>query len=396
LTFVRSMLNLTSSLTESHNQTCVETNMPSDIILFGSTSYSLIFLIGVVGNFCVILVLAKEKEMRNFTNYLLANLSIADLLVLFVCVPIGIHDLYAKERWYLGKTMCYLIGFFENCMGLASILSILFITIDRYLVICRPIRVRSLINSKRTCRIIIFIWSTSILLNLPFIFLSQYKEKTYFDCSTGYTCILKTDYLLSYYYILTIYFLFYFVVAIVLLVMYYKIFGILDRSNKFLLSFNGNPSFRYNKRNNQLRSSNRLFDDPNKIEKIVPKTSVSISPERKKSSKTSIDSELACSGCNLKFIKQRKKVIAMLVYIVVLFYVCWLPLKIWNFALVFISHKQFFSEHVSLRLFWYINITVRIFFYLNSAINPIVYNWFSKRFRQTFKSLLPQQKLTCD
>jgi len=366
--------------------------MPTDITLYGTISYILIFIIGAVGNFCVILVLAKEKEMRNFTNYLLANLSIADLFVLFFCVPIGLHDLYAKERWYLGKMMCYLIGFFENCMGLASILSILFITIDRYLVICRPLKVKSVINLKRTCRIIVFIWITSILLNLPFIFLSQYKEKKYFDCSTGYTCILKADYLISYYYILAIYFFFYFIIAIVLLIMYYKIFGFLNKSNRFLYSCNGNLSLRYQKENNQLLGSNKQFDDLNNIETVARMNSVSLSLMRKKSIKKSIDCELTC-GFNFKFIKQRKKVIAMLVYIIVLFYICWLPLKIWNFILLFISHKPLFSKHVSLRLFWYINITVRIFFYMNSAINPIVYNWFSKRFRQTFKRLLPKKRL---
>ena len=72
---------------------------------------------------CVIFVLVKEKRLRNFTNYLLANLSVADLMVLIACVPSGIHDLFAKERWYLGKIMCYLIAWMENGANIASILS---------------------------------------------------------------------------------------------------------------------------------------------------------------------------------------------------------------------------------------------------------------------------------
>lgn len=101
--------------------------MPLDIILYGSIFYIIIFLIGIIGNLLVIYVLTKEKELRNFTNYLLANLSVADLMVLFTCVPSALHDLFAKERWYLGKIMCYLIGFIENCMGIASILSMLMV-----------------------------------------------------------------------------------------------------------------------------------------------------------------------------------------------------------------------------------------------------------------------------
>jgi hypothetical protein len=92
--------------------------MTLDLILYGTVFYISIFIIGVTGNFLVLFVIMKEKELRNFTNYLLANLSVADLLVLLTCVPSGIHDLFAKERWYLGKIMCYSIAFVENCKHL--------------------------------------------------------------------------------------------------------------------------------------------------------------------------------------------------------------------------------------------------------------------------------------
>ena len=100
--------------------------MTLDLILYGTIFYITIFIIGVTGNFLVLYVIMKEKELRNFTNYLLANLSVADLMVLITCVPSGIHDLFAKERWYLGKIMCYSIAFVENCMNFASILSMVF------------------------------------------------------------------------------------------------------------------------------------------------------------------------------------------------------------------------------------------------------------------------------
>ena len=74
------------------NQTVMSSfnfEMPLDIVLFGFIFYAFIFIIGVTGNLLVIYVLAQEKELRTFTNYLLANLSVADLAVLIVCVPSG-------------------------------------------------------------------------------------------------------------------------------------------------------------------------------------------------------------------------------------------------------------------------------------------------------------------
>jgi hypothetical protein len=52
-----------------------------------------------LGNFLVIYVLMKEKELRNFTNYLLANLSLADLFVLITCVPSGQFFLNFDAFW---------------------------------------------------------------------------------------------------------------------------------------------------------------------------------------------------------------------------------------------------------------------------------------------------------
>lgn len=66
-------------------------SMPLDIIMIGTFFYCMIAIIGVIGNILVISVLMIEKDLRNFTNYLLANLSISDLMVLLTCVPTGLH-----------------------------------------------------------------------------------------------------------------------------------------------------------------------------------------------------------------------------------------------------------------------------------------------------------------
>ena len=117
--------------------------MPMHIILFGTISYGLVFLIGIAGNLLVLVVLVKNRELRTTTNYFLANLSVADLLILFVCVPSALHDLYAKERWYLGRTMCKILPFIENCTSIASIFTILVISIERFFAICEPFYVSS-------------------------------------------------------------------------------------------------------------------------------------------------------------------------------------------------------------------------------------------------------------
>ena len=68
--------------------------------------YIVIFVTGIIGNSLVIVVLWRNQAMRSYTNCLLGNLSIADLLVILVCMPTAVLDLHAKEVWYLGSAMC--------------------------------------------------------------------------------------------------------------------------------------------------------------------------------------------------------------------------------------------------------------------------------------------------
>lgn len=71
-----------------------------------SLLYTLIFLCGIMGNALVIFVVCRNKDMRSSTNYFLTNLSVADLMVIIVCMPSSFVELFAKDAWYFGPAMC--------------------------------------------------------------------------------------------------------------------------------------------------------------------------------------------------------------------------------------------------------------------------------------------------
>ena len=69
----------------------------------------IILLFGVTGNVLVPLVVCRAKELSTggSTNVFLVNLSIADLLILIVCMPTVLIELHSKpEVWTLGEIMC--------------------------------------------------------------------------------------------------------------------------------------------------------------------------------------------------------------------------------------------------------------------------------------------------
>ncbi len=68
--------------------------------------YSVILIIGIIGNILVIVIVTRYRRMRNATNLLLTNLSIADLLLLIFCTADGYQHLYGKDKHQLGRFMC--------------------------------------------------------------------------------------------------------------------------------------------------------------------------------------------------------------------------------------------------------------------------------------------------
>lgn len=50
-------------------------------------AYSMVFVIGIVGNSLVVAIVCKSPRMRTVTNYFIANLALADILVLLFCLP---------------------------------------------------------------------------------------------------------------------------------------------------------------------------------------------------------------------------------------------------------------------------------------------------------------------
>ncbi|XP_069139265.1 pyrokinin-1 receptor-like [Argopecten irradians] len=128
---------------------------------------AVIFITGVVGNIIVIIVVIKVRDMRTTTNYFLVNLSIADLLVLLICQPSALLEFYAKDRWYIGPTMCKAIPLLENAVVHASVLTILAITTERFNAICFPLRRSLKFTASVVVKVTGVIWMLSFVTSMP-------------------------------------------------------------------------------------------------------------------------------------------------------------------------------------------------------------------------------------
>nr|AAZ99228.1 G-protein-coupled receptor 34 splice variant [Homo sapiens]AAZ99229.1 G-protein-coupled receptor 34 splice variant [Homo sapiens] len=74
-----------------------------------TTSYSVIFIVGLVGNIIALYVFLGIHRKRNSIQIYLLNVAIADLLLIF-CLPFRIMYHINQKQWTLGVILCKVVG----------------------------------------------------------------------------------------------------------------------------------------------------------------------------------------------------------------------------------------------------------------------------------------------
>uniref|UniRef100_A0A2I3LC50 C-C motif chemokine receptor 3 n=1 Tax=Papio anubis TaxID=9555 RepID=A0A2I3LC50_PAPAN len=148
---------------------CEKADVGALIAQFVPPLYSLVFIVGLLGNVVVVMILIKYRRLRIMTNIYLLNLAISDLLFLFT-LPFWIH--YVREHnWVFSHGMCKVLSGFYHTGLYSEIFFIILLTIDRYLAIVHAVfalRARTVTFGVITS---IVTWGLAVLAALPeFIF----------------------------------------------------------------------------------------------------------------------------------------------------------------------------------------------------------------------------------
>ncbi|XP_077445708.1 neuropeptide Y receptor Y2, like isoform X2 [Stigmatopora argus] len=138
-------------------------------------AYVAIILLGLVGNSLVIYVIYRFKTLRTVTNFFIANLAVADLLVNALCLPFTLVYTLQGE-WHFGSVLCFLVPFAQGLAVHVSVLTLNVIALDRHRCIIYHLETRM---RKDTCfRVIALTWLLSAALASPLAIFREYGSFT--------------------------------------------------------------------------------------------------------------------------------------------------------------------------------------------------------------------------
>ncbi|XP_059144571.1 octopamine receptor 1-like [Physella acuta] len=126
-------------------------------------------LVSVVSNAALWVIILTNKGLRNESNMLILCLSLADLLVATVSMPVTVTTI-TSSRWIFAKATCVAMGYLNMLTFTASVQSLGVISMNRYVKICLPNRYIDVFTYLNTAFMCLGVWLVAGLLSLPPLF----------------------------------------------------------------------------------------------------------------------------------------------------------------------------------------------------------------------------------
>ncbi|CAK1543389.1 unnamed protein product [Leptosia nina] len=307
-------------------------------------THGIVFVIGLIGNALVCIAVYRNHSMRTVTNYFIVNLAVADFMVILICLPPTVlWDV--TETWFFGTAMCRIVLYFQSVSVTVSVLTLTFISVDRWYAICFPLKFKSTTSRAKTA--ILIIWVLSLLFNVPeFVVLQVRRMQLRFDAPYFMQCTPTwSDESDLKWHVIKALFLYTFPLFL-MMIAYCQIVRVLWRSDN-IPGHTESHKLCPGSQNNWLAANRRT----------TPSIHTNASTEGQ--------------------LRSRRKAAKMLVAVVIMFAVCYFPVHLISVLRVAYDVQQ--SDIMTC-----IALISHVMCYANSAVNPLIYNFMSGKFRREF------------
>ncbi|XP_062259484.1 KISS1 receptor a [Platichthys flesus] len=290
--------------------------------------FSLIMLVGLVGNSLIIYVISKHRQMRTATNFYIANLAATDIIFLVCCVPFT-ATLYPLPGWIFGNFMCKFVAFLQQVTVQATCITLTAMSGDRCYITIYPLKSLRHRTPRVAMIVSVCIWIGSFILSTPILMYQRIEEGYWYGprqyCMERFPS--KTHE--------RAFILYQFIAAYLLPVL------TISFCYTLMVKRVGQPT----------------------VEPVDNNYQVNLLSERT--------------------LSIRSKVSKMVVVIVFLFAICWGPIQI--FVLFQSFNPNYRPNYVTYKIKTWANCMS----YANSSVNPIVYGFMGASFQKSFRKTFP-------
>ncbi|KAM6970014.1 histamine receptor H2b [Aplochiton taeniatus] len=119
----------------------------------------------IAGNLLVCLSVGLSRRLRRVSNCFVVSLAVTDLLLGLLVLPFSAALELRSGHWPLGGTLCNIYISLDVMLCTASILTLLSISVDRYLAISAPLCYRRRVTRARVALAITTIWAASLAMS---------------------------------------------------------------------------------------------------------------------------------------------------------------------------------------------------------------------------------------
>ncbi|KHN73575.1 Cholecystokinin receptor type A [Toxocara canis] len=327
-------------------------------------AYISVFLLCVIGNMTIIAVIVLQRSMRTVTNFFLANLAVADLLVgIFCVVQNATHFvLLSHGRWPFGELLCHAYVYVLHLIPNASAGILVLMSVERFIAVLRPMLVQHLLTRGVLVASTLLVWSASATMNSPYLIAAQYLQFDDFGSCTRKNILLFGNQMNVLKVVTTINFIVWYSIPLAVLFGIYLTIGVV--------------LFRSTNDDAVARSSSR-----GQTPLTTPHNSNGHCPVllyKKDERMTATSGALHRKVSKMEALDSRRRVIRLVVVIVLSFALLSIPRYIYLMWSVWRDNREPRCLHCLSALIQPITF---LLMFLNSAINPLLYAFLSKRFR---------------
>uniref|UniRef100_A0A1B6DUI6 Octopamine receptor beta-2R n=1 Tax=Clastoptera arizonana TaxID=38151 RepID=A0A1B6DUI6_9HEMI len=316
-------------------------------------------IIGAIfGNLLVIVSVMRHRKLRIITNYFVVSLAFADMLVAIVAMTFN-ASVQLTGHWVFGYFMCDVWNSFDVYFSTASILHLCCISVDRYYAIVKPLKYPINMTKRVVAVMLLNTWISPAIISFVPIFCGLYTTEAHqkFREDNPDLCDFKVNKV----YAIVSSSISFWIPCTIMIFTYLAIFKEANRQEKQIHSRIGTQMLLNHGRdcNGEVLSSSGGSSKTLTLHEVPTHST----PTKDR---------------NIIKMKREHKAARTLGIIMGTFILCWLPFFLW-YIMASVFEKRF-SDTVVAVLFW--------IGYFNSTLNPIIYAYFNRDFREAFKNTL--------